>query len=226
MSKSAFATMLLVAAFAAASAPAHAATFVPNYIFPDGSIGFALTSQGGVVNPGVLVGFNPQPDPPAFDFAPTTMSLDHPSNPVLVSPGPCRDTCPANSMFRIEMSLLGIGNAHLGVPPEPDSQGNTGLTFTALDHRFILALNVSGPGSVVDWVAFNPQPDPPATWFAMQFAYGDPPQLSFRLFEDGNQTPLQFQLATPLPAAWTMMLAGFAGLGLLLRRSRRRASFA
>ena len=53
-------------ALAAIVAPtvAHAATLLPAYTFPDGSAGFEFRTSGGLTNPGVLVGFNPQPDPP------------------------------------------------------------------------------------------------------------------------------------------------------------------
>lgn len=42
---------------------------------------FALQSSGGIVNPGVLVGFNPQPEPPARI---TELSFAYPPDPVLV----------------------------------------------------------------------------------------------------------------------------------------------
>ena len=37
-----------------------------------GGSGFRLQTKGGPVNPGVWVGFNPQPEPPG-DFAPTAL---------------------------------------------------------------------------------------------------------------------------------------------------------
>ncbi|MDP3768027.1 MAG: hypothetical protein Q8S13_08425, partial [Dehalococcoidia bacterium] len=36
----------------------------PNFTFGDGSHGFNLRTSGGAINPGILVGFDPQPDPP------------------------------------------------------------------------------------------------------------------------------------------------------------------
>jgi hypothetical protein len=37
---------------------------------------------------------------------------------------------------------------------------------------------------------------------------------------------VQLSSAVPEPAAWAMMLLGFAGLGFAFRRSRRKAAFA
>jgi hypothetical protein len=201
--------------------PADASPVSPNYnyIFPDGSSGFALTSQGGPINPGVLVGFNPQPDPPAIP-PPTTLSLSNPANPILVSPGPCDVACPATA-YNFVMSFQGIGNPTLGTPAVPNSDGNTSLSFTAGLHQFELFLKVNGPTSIIDWVAFNPQPDPPADWFAVQVTFAGDPQASFSLVEDGQQ--LSFQLArTPVPATLPLFASGLGVIGLLARRRRKQ----
>lgn len=80
MKTSAYLRFLIFVGFAVATlASANASSY--NYVFPDGSGGFALTSRGGVVNPGVLVGFNPQPDPPGTP--PTDISFSNSTNPVL-----------------------------------------------------------------------------------------------------------------------------------------------
>lgn len=215
---------LLVAGLAAAAAPVHATSY--NYTFPDGAVGFALSSQGGVVNPGVLVGFNPQPDPPAFGL--TTINLSDPAAPVLVSPGPCRDgVCVLT--YGLVMAFQGIGNAPLTVPAPPNADGFTTLSFStgtaAVGHVFDVTLHVTGPTSIVSWVAFNPQPDPPADWFAVQatFASGGDPDFSFSMTEDGQ--PLAFAAAaTPLPAALPLFASGAGLLGIFGWRKRRKAA--
>jgi hypothetical protein len=221
MSTIAHRSLLILAGLAIASAaPANAASY--NYSFPDGSHGFALTSQDGVVNPGVIAGFNPQPDPPAF--VATTLSLSNPAAPVLVSPGPCdvAAACTSSLTYGLVMSFTGIGNPVLADPPAPDSHGDTSLAFTSGDlaHNFVLLLNVTGPGAIASWVAFNPQPDPPASWFAVQATFTGDPQVSFQLFEDGR--PLSFQLATPLPATLPLFGSVLAGGALLSWRRRQR----
>ena len=65
---------LVVATLIAAAVPVAWAAIFPfcfssNYTFPDGGAGLALqgflpAAQNNTYNPGVLVGFNPQPDPP------------------------------------------------------------------------------------------------------------------------------------------------------------------
>lgn len=214
---------MLTGLVAAASVPAHAAPY--NYVFPDGTGGFALTSTGGPVNPGILVGFNPQPDPPAFGK--TTITLADPASPVLVSPGPCHDGV-CVSTYNLVMAFEGIGSPafHIGAP---NSDGFTTFDFTTgpagITHAFEVTLHVTGPTSIASWVAFNPQPDPPADWFAFQvgFASGGDPDLGFSVTEDGS--PLQFQLAsTPLPPALPLLATSVGAMGVLGWRRRRRGA--
>jgi hypothetical protein len=209
MSRKGFARAVILAGFAVAVVvPAGAASIsLPNYTLPDGSHGFALSTHGGPINPGVIVGFNPQPDPPAI---PTALSLADPSHPVFVSPGPCTvDKCG----YEIEMSFLGFGNAMLGLPPTPEN-GSTSFNFTFGDHIIVVDMSLAGPpgSSLVDWVAFNPQPDPPATWFASKFNFQGPgdPLMTFEMFVDG--APLRLTLGVPEPASWALMLIGFVGV--------------
>src|SRR5579859_3886945 len=60
--------------------------FAPNYTFGDGAKGFALTTSGGPIDPGVIVGFNPQPDPPGFGDDGALIGLLNPADPLLFSP--------------------------------------------------------------------------------------------------------------------------------------------
>jgi hypothetical protein len=174
---------------------------------------FALDSSGGELNPGVIVGFNPQPDPPGFP----TLDLTDPFAPTLVQPaGP--------TPFDFVMSFTGLAGVLLPAVQMPNTDGVTTFTFEYGGHAFDVALNFSGPGGVVDWVSFVPQPDPPGVWFAeaVTFAGVGDPMMSFRMSEDG--TSLRF-VAAPELSTWALIGIGFAALGAL-RCRRAKASLA
>ena len=201
--------LLLGASIAATPAAASVlpSTFFPNYSFPDGAHGFALASHGGPINPGVLVGFNPQPDPPGDN----TIVLGNPFNPVL--PNPTTDGRP----FDFQFSLLGIGTGSLPFPNAPSADHHTGFRFLTGGHVIDVAF-VFGPDNPITWGAFNPQPDPPGDvlGIAMSFPVGDP-MASFSIRIDDR--PLSFTLTQSVPelGTWAMMIIGFAGIGMRLR---------
>lgn len=185
-----------------------------NYTFPDGAKGFALASHGGVVNPGVLVGFNPQPDPPGDN---TLIGLLIPGNPVLQNddPGP---------NYMLEFAITGLGPGTIPFPAAPNTDGRTGFRQEIGGHTVDVNFAFSGPGPVdpASWVAFNPQPDPPGDVLGGTFAFGGvagDPIFSFTVQLDGRF--LTFSPA-PEPAAWTTMILGFGLLGATLRRRGRR----
>jgi len=218
----AYAGAAICAAALAVAAQASASTTPgvgPNYTFPDGSTGFAFTTTGGRLNPEVLVGFNPQPDPPGFGG-----SLD-------MTPGGGRVTQIATPLsdtgYGFLIALLDVGpDAMAPLPPAPNADGNTGAIFMGNGSVFRLTLNFAGPGNAIDWAAFNPQPDPPGIWFGAQFGYPAPgdPTVTFALSE--NERPLTLTLASvPEPAAWVLMFIGIGGVGSLAR-SRDRTTTA
>jgi hypothetical protein len=218
MNKRTFAHSLMGVAFAAALATPASASIFSNYTFPDSLPGFALNTSNSILN-GILIGFTPpNPSVPQNPF----MLFDDPANPVLVSPGPC--------LCSFEMSFLGSALPAVQYPPQPifNPDGNvntTGFSFTAGDHLFQVAFSISGPGAVTTWAAFNPQPDPPADFFAGQvgFANAEDPQISFNIFDNG--TPIQFSpAATPLPAAFPLFATGLGVMGWLSRRRKQKAS--
>ncbi len=95
----------------------------------------ALESSGGELNPGVIVGFNPQPDPPGFP----TLDLANPFEPALVQPaGP--------ATFDFVMSFTGLPGVLLPAVQMPGTDGVTAFTFEYGGRAFDVAVSFSGPG--------------------------------------------------------------------------------
>jgi hypothetical protein len=175
----------------------------------------ALETSGGVLNPGVIVGFNPQPDPPGVP----PVNLANPFEPIFLRPG-------GPETFDFVMSFSGFATGLLlPAVQKPDLDGLTSFAFQSGGHSFDVTLGFSGPGGVADWASFNPQPDPPGVWFADAVTFGaaGDPSVSITMTEDG--VPLRF--AVPETRTWAMMGLGFAALGLLAhRRGKQRPTFA
>jgi prepilin-type processing-associated H-X9-DG protein len=215
------AMLVPIAALAVAVVPtcADAARIsLPNSTFPDGSDGFAFRTSGGILNPGVLVGFNPQPDPPGI---PTELDL---GNPTLALFSQSR-----GNSFVVTVSLFpGTPSLLLPAVQAPNADGRTQVSFCDGSVRtglcdgsvFVLSLAFSGLGGIVDWAAFNPQPDPPGDWLSYQVTFkGD---ATFALAITENGAPLTFS-AVPEPGTWLLMGLGFAALGAFAWRTRARA---
>lgn len=185
----------------------------------------------GVQNPGVLVGFNPQPDPPAL---PLFVDLTNNLLPAVQTP---------TGGERAFHFLFALGNS-----PDPDSRWSFALmrspgldqfAFDALLGGTVAlqviahATNSDGgrldPGSLV---GFNPQPDPPgftAIGFDLVFA---PPVAVNHLAFVADLAPfarIEFQLSdvngnafafapVPLPAPLGLSSLALLGLGLCGRR--------
>jgi hypothetical protein len=206
---------------AAQASQVNAGPFAPNYTFPDGSAGFELVGQGaGPINPILLVGFNPQPDPPGVP--PTTVDLSNPTAPRLFNPSLTQD-------FALEFDLQGLGDGTIPTPPAPNSDGITRIEQVLGNNIIDITLQV-GPGPQDgSWQGFNPQPIPPGDVMGvdMTFPAGLDPFASFSVTINGDA--VSFSMApggVPEPESWALMILGFAGAGGLLRARRRIAALA
>lgn len=211
--------LMLWAGAANASGVDNLPIFAPNYTFGDGAKGFALTTFGGPINPGVIVGFNPQPDPPGDGDAGALIALLNRANPVLSSP-----STGGSFTFLIGLLMPGDGSV-IPLPDAPGADGRTGERFTLGDHLFDIGLSF-GPGPVDpgSWVGFNPQPDPPGDFIGGAFSFGGAadPFMGFNISVDGQALDFALAPGVPEPASWGLMLLGFGAAGSILRARRRR----
>lgn len=226
-SRVAFRTCVL-AGFAAAAlavaAPAFAAdgsVFPPNYRFPDGVHGFSLISSGeshGLLLPAVLVGFDPQPDPPA-GAARTTIDFTDPTHPTLFNP--------ATSDFVFHFSVVGFGDGSVTPPPAPGRDGITGFSHR-IDADNVLFINFHFAPAPLTWTQNTGDGSvmpPPGNWFSVHVGYeAQDPWAAFEMrINDGPL--LNFALnpnaGIPEPATWAVMLTGFFAVGGMVRRRAR-----
>ena len=188
---------------------------------------FALQTNGGISNPAVLVGFNPQPDPPAFA---TLLNVDNQMMPTWTIAGGF-----GPQPFRILFALNQTDLIRFDVTGTPDASGH--FAFDAVDGSGTPLFNImfdltTSSGGVPDgsWVGFNPQPDPPADFllgggaaigFDFQFTILSEAVLAVQIQEvEGNAlgfTPSP----VPLPAAVWMFFSALGGLGFVGWRQRR-----
>ena len=216
---------LLVRFFAMAAIVAPtvsgAATLLPAYTFPDGSAGFEFRTSGGITNPGVLVGFNPQPDPPGFPA--TTADLRDPTSPVF-------DQTSGGAAYLVTVSLLLPGTPGLLLPAvsPPDRDGRVQVTcdgsVTKACDGSVFQISLAFPaGGVTSWSSFNPQPDPPGIYFSYLAAFSGAPTFALSITDGGS--PLTFS-PVPEPATWSLMAVGFVSLCAFAMRRRAKAETA
>jgi PEP-CTERM motif len=205
-------------ALAAIAAPtiACAAELLPAYTFPDGSAGFEFRTSGGVTNPGVLVGFNPQPDPPGFPA--TTADLRDPTSPVF-------DQTTGATAYLVTVSLLLPGTPSLLLLADLEADGSVrvacdGSVAKACDGSvFKLSLafrDITSWSLPSDTEGFNPS----GVYFQYLATFGGAPTFALSITDGGN--PLTFS-PVPEPATWGLMAVGFVSLGAFAMRRRAKA---
>ncbi|HEX3400879.1 MAG TPA: PEP-CTERM sorting domain-containing protein [Acetobacteraceae bacterium] len=224
------AALALVTAATSANAASTSPGFSYNYGFPDGSPGFALNGflpaaqNTGLLLPAVLVGFNPQPDPPGTP--PTLLSLIDPTDPALSN----LSSGPGYSLVMSFLNLIPPGPCDTAIPA-PNWNGITGFSCSGIVEgqrgTLDVSMEFSGPGGVASWVAFNPQPDPPGLPIGFDLSFGGlataggfatPADPIFTFAITLNGAPLEFRL---VPEPGTLGLLGVAAIGIGLTRGRR-----
>lgn len=192
---------------------------------------FGLAGSGGVVNPGVLVGFNPQPEPPARI---TELSFLFPPDPILL----LRDQAnPEGGLLLFDL-FLALGAPHVVMsftPPEmahPFEPGVSTVHTRAASGGGDVVFDVffdiwSSSGGLVEpgsLVGFNPQPEPPGAFsgrIGMSFGIDSLSDAMVRLrIVDGQGNPIRLA-AVPEPAALGLLAAGLLALHGQARRRRR-----
>ena len=208
----------------ALAAPVHAAPIV------DWADAFRLEASGGVTDPVVLIGFNPQPDPPVRI---TTLDLRDPTAPRLVITGQ------SNPQLFILFLAIGVGELHgPGTPmmdfdlPPLSGADLSSYQFRATGdgsvHDVTLTFSTSSAGIIdgTSIVGFNPQPDPPGDFGAfdvmgLEFGFTSLSDAIVTLqITDGAGTPLSFA-ATTVPEPATLSLLGLGVVALRLRQRRQ-----
>jgi PEP-CTERM motif len=123
------------------------------------SLDYFATSGPGPINPGVLVGFNPQPDPPFIGR--TLVDLINPTEPMFFQPG--------SGAFTILFGLAGPGGSPFTftLPTGGPTVRGTNATYSFMAMAgdgsvFQVGFDISG--FTGGWAGFNPQPEPPGNY--------------------------------------------------------------
>ena len=191
--------------------------------------GLAFHGAGSLTNPGLIVGFNPQPEPPAgfteLDLSdPTTIRIAIGADP--------------GAHFLL---YLGFYSGEEGSPyafdagGDPNESGEFGfMAFSAAGELGAELQLVSSSGGVPapgTWQGFNPQPEPPAFGLlgdgqALGFEFDmtslSDVTLTIRLLEQANGEYINFtQVANPvpLPAGLFLMPTALLAMHRLRRKS-------
>lgn len=197
---------------------------------------FALRGSGGLVDPVLLVGFDPQPDPPG---ARSDLGLLLPAAPTLTLRG-VSDPPGGRQFFDVFFGLLLPAAPGLLLPylpfdlvPDPIASAPTRtLHLRAVDRAGATLVDIfvdfaSTSGGVLDGasaVAFDPQPEPPGDFplgqaFGLNFAMTSLSDVALTLrMSDAAGAAISF---APVPAPGGVVLLAGALTGLAMTRRRR-----
>jgi len=185
----------------------------------DWSNTFALEANGEI-NPGVLVGFNPQPEIPASPSS--ALDLSDPNLPTVRVP----DSSVSDGHMRI---LFAVDPRYSIVASDTPSDGNYQFFLRnpaaeTLTVEFDIETESGGIPNEFSWIMFNPQPEPPAIFsapgegpgpdvgFEFDFTFNSPATLAMRVL-DSNGRALQFRVV-PEPSSWLLVGMGTALLSV------------
>ena len=163
----------------------------------------------------MLVGFNPQPDPPGVPTV--TADLRDPTSPVF-------DQTSQATTYLVTVSLLLPGTPSLLLPADV-ILGRDGVARVTCDGSVtqacdgsVFQFSLAFPADdVKSWSSVNPQPDPPGLYFRYLATFSGEPTFSLSIMDGGN--PLTFS-PVPEPATWGLMAVGFVSLGAFAMRRR------
>ncbi len=191
-----------------------AAAQIPTYPLPS-ALHYLGTSGPGPINPGVIVGFNPQPDPPGFA---DRVDLANPMDLMIAFGG----AVPRTTTILFNMHGLSMG--------DPYSMMGVGTFMELGDHMASYMFDEMGDGAMYQvtfdisgfaggWTSFNPQPDPPGDLGFAFTAMSTDPGLSVQIdyvLPSGGLAPLSF---IPEPAGLGFLLMGAATMIGLRRKA-------
>jgi hypothetical protein len=216
------AAIALVTGLAFATAPARAESGGNTGPLPSNL--HVLTSlSDGLLLPGVLVGFNPQPDPPG-DVG--KIDLGDPERPTIDL-----DAFGAGTytfLFGVDLPTGGADFRVFGAPNSDHifSFEYGGFVLDGVASEALVTVTIAGFAG--DWVSFNPQPDPPGDFAdnSIGFAFSADPMLSLTeqigtLDQNGDFVPNgdgAISFAVPAPAAVALFPVALAALGFARRR--------
>ncbi|QDT01583.1 autotransporter outer membrane beta-barrel domain-containing protein [Adhaeretor mobilis] len=158
----------------------------------DWSTAFRFRTSGGFENPGVIAAFNPQPEPPAY-FIPPEIDLSEATELRMTIP----DIAVSEGGAQILMALPDEFSFEADGAPNGEAFFFQANGPSPLNMQFTMTTGSGGFAAPGTWVAFNPQPEPPAGFhgigFEFQFTSNSPATLVIEILDDGVE-PLAFEL--------------------------------